>query len=217
MMQHRFNDISRHVSLKGLMKLDRIATEAAQVARERESASKVAADAHDDSNWIIVQVAFGRENAVEKNLLEAGIEACVPMRMGPERKRHGKRIPPSAMPVFNGLVFVFCRRIGEAMRGVMSFEHVRKIVMHEEKAVPFSEDAINEFKDMARRGDYDWDRNAGTFNKGDKVRITSGPFVGYEVRIEAFAGAGDGDAVVSIPIFGKPEVFNMPLVTLEKV
>lgn len=216
-MQHKFEDISRHVSLQGLLKLDRIAKEAAQVSRERVSASKAAALSNGDSSWIIVQVAFGRETAVEKHMLDAGIEACVPMRMGPERKRHGKRIPPSLMPVFNGLVFVFCRRIGEAMRGVLSFDNVKKIVMDGEKAVPFSTDALNNFKEMASRGEYDWDRNAGVFAKGDKVRLTSGPFVGYEVRIDAFAGAGNGDAVVSIPIFGKPEVFNMPLVMLEKV
>lgn len=101
MMQHKFEDISRHVSLQGLLKLDRIAKEAAQVARERESASKAAALIGGDSSWIIVQVAFGREAAVEKDMLDAGIEACVPMRMGPERKRNRKRIPPSLMPVFN--------------------------------------------------------------------------------------------------------------------
>ncbi|MET0170918.1 MAG: transcription termination/antitermination NusG family protein [Agrobacterium vaccinii] len=217
MMQHKFEDISQHVSLRGLLKLDRIAADAAQVARERESASRESARGSALSSWIIVQVAFGYETAVEKAMQDAGIEACVPMRMGPERKRNRKRIPPSPMPVFNGLVFVWCRRIGEAMRGILSFDHVRKIVMNGEKAIAFSTDAVNNFKKMAADGEYDWDRNAGVFNKGDKVRLTSGPFVGYEVRIEAFAGAGNGDAVVSIPIFGKPEVFNMPLVMLEKV
>ncbi|WP_320188217.1 transcription termination/antitermination protein NusG [Agrobacterium rosae] len=217
MMQHKFEEISQHVSLRGLLKLDRIAAEVAQVARERESARMEVARANTDSSWIIVQVAFGRETTVENDLTKAGIEACVPMRMGPERRRNHKLIPATLMPVFNGLVFVFCRRTGEAIRGVASFEHVRKIVMDGEKAAPVSAQAVNHFKDMAARGDYDWDKGAGVFNKGDKVRLTSGPFVDYEVRIEAFAGAGNGDAVVTIPIFGKPEVFNMPLVMLEKV
>jgi transcriptional antiterminator NusG len=217
MMQHKFDDISKHVSLKGMLKLDRIAEEAAQIARERESASRWLAKNTADSCWMVVQVAFGHEQAVERAMLEADIEACVPMRMGPERKRHGKRLPAQSMPVFNGVVFVFCLNIGEALRGVLGFKHVNRIIMNGERAVPIDAEVINSFKVMAENGDYDWERSSSAFYKGQTVRITSGPFVGYEVRIDAFAGAGNGDAVVTILIFGKPTVFNMPLVMLEKV
>jgi transcriptional antiterminator NusG len=216
MMQHKFGDIS-HVSLIGMMKLERLSREAAQMARERESASRTAAQSSSDSVWMVVQVAFGRETAVESEMLEAGIEALVPMRMGPERKRHGKRLPAQPMPVFNGVVFVFCRNTGEALRGVLGFNHVIRIIMNDERAVPVSSEIINSFKSMAENGDFDWQRSTDAFWKGQKVRISSGPFVGYEVKIEAFAGAGNGDAVVTILIFGKPTVFNMPLVMLEKV
>ena len=217
MMQHKFEDISRHVSLKGLLKLDQIAKDAAQVARERESASSAFAENCRDSGWIIVQVAFGREAVVEKDMVSAGIEACVPMRMGPERKRHGKRLPAARDAVFNGIVFVFCLPTGEALRGLKSFEHVNKIIMNGEKAVTIKDETISNFKDMAASGKYDHDRKGGVFGRGDKVRIIRGPFVGFEVVLEGLAGAGKGDAVVTINIFGKPTVFNMPIVMLEKV
>ena len=217
MMQHKFEDISRYISMQGLLKLDRIAAEADQVARERESACKRIADGVSDSGWIIVQVAYGREQAVEKNMADAGIEACVVMRRGPERRRNHKVIPAVDIPVFNGLVFVFCHPSAEALRGVKTFEHVKAVVMTGNSAALVSGEKISQFRQMADNGDYDYKRRSDGFVKGEKVRIASGPFVGFEVAIEAFVGAKDGDAVVTINIFGKPTVFNMPLVMLEKV
>ncbi|UXT89790.1 transcription termination/antitermination protein NusG [Agrobacterium pusense] len=216
MMQHKFEGISG-ASLRGLMKLDRIAQEAARVAHERESASRQRAHSVSDSAWVIARVEYGREKAVENAMLEAGIEACVIMRMGPERKRHGRRLPASRLPVFNGIVFVYCLPDNHALRGILSFDGVKNIFMAGEKAVKVSVETINEFKELAADGAYDYARRSDAIKKGDKVRITSGPFVGYEVSVDAFGEGGHGDAVVTIVIFGKPSVFNMPLAMLEKV
>ncbi|CUX40592.1 putative NusG antitermination factor [Agrobacterium deltaense Zutra 3/1] len=217
MMQHKFEDICGYVSPKGFAKLDRIAQEAARVAHERESASKERAHSVSDSAWIIAQVEYGRENIVENAMIDAGIEACVIMRMGPERKRHGRRLPPSRLPVFNGILFVFCVPDNHALRGILSFDGVKNIVMGGERAVKVSVETINEFKELAADGAYDYGRRSDAIKKGEKVRITSGPFVGYEVSVDAFGEGGHGDAVVTIVIFGRPTVFNMPLAMLEKV
>ncbi len=216
MMQHKFEGISG-VSLKGLMKLDKIAQEAARVAHERESASKQRALTVSDSAWVIARVEYGREKAVENAMIDAGIEACVIMRMGPERKRHRRRLPATKMPVFNGLLFVFCVPDNHALRGILSFDCVKSIVMGSDKAIKLSDETIKEFKELAEAGAYDYSRRSDAIKKGDKVRITSGPFVGFEVEVDAFGEAGHGDAVVTIVIFGKPTVFNMPLAMLEKV
>ncbi|MCZ7501247.1 transcription termination/antitermination protein NusG [Agrobacterium sp. ST15.13.015] len=217
MMQHKFEDICGYVSPKGLAKLDRIAQEAARVAHERESASKERAHGVSDSRWIIARVDYGREKAVENAMIEAGIEACVIMRMGPERKRHRRRLPAIKMPVFNGLLFVFCVPDNHALRGILSFDYVKSIVMGGDKAIRLSCETVNEFKELAESGAYDYGRRSDAIKKGDKVRITSGPFVGYEVSVDAFGEAGQGDVVVTIVIFGRPTVFNMPLAMLEKV
>lgn len=217
MMQHKFDDISRHVSLKGMLKLDRIADDAARIAHERESASRERAHSVSDSAWVIARVEYGREKAVENAMIEAGIEACVIMRTGPERKRHGRRLPASRLPVFNGIVFVYCLPDNHALRGILSFDGVKNIVMSDEKAVKISVETINEFKELAKEGVYDYARRSDAIRKGDKVKITSGPFVGYEVSVDAFGEGGQGDAVVTIFIFGRPTVFNMPLAMLEKV
>lgn len=217
MMQHRFEDISQHVSKEGLVKLDKMAAEAAQIADERESAKQSVARSVAGSGWIIVQVAFGCENAVEKTLADAEIEVCVPMRKGPERKRHGKRIPPVDMPVFTGFVFVYCAPTAKALRGLKTFQNVKAVIMAGEVAVRVSEESINNFKEMAARGEYDWGRPTGRFFEGDKVRISCGPFEGFDVCIEGFGGAGKGDAVVTIDIFGRPTVLNIPLAMLQKV
>jgi transcriptional antiterminator NusG len=216
MMQHKFEGISG-VSLKGLMKLDRIAQDAARVAHERESASKERAHSVSDSGWVIAQVEYGRENAVENAMQEAGVEACVIMRQGPERKRRYKILPSKPIPVFNGIVFVFCVADAHAVRGILSFDHVKRVIMSGETAIKIKAETVNQFKLLAECGEYDYKRRSDGFTKGDKVRITSGPFVGFEVSIDAFGEAGSGDAVVTVEIFGKPTVFNMPLVMLEKV
>lgn len=216
-MQHKFEDICGYVSPKGFAKRDRIAQEAARVSRERKSASKERAHSVSDSAWIIAQVEYGRENIVESAMIDAGIEACVIMRQGPERKRHGRRLPPSLLPVFNGILFVFCVPDNHALRGILSFDGVRNIVMGGERAAKVSDETINEFKELAADGAYDYGRRSDAIKKGEKVRITSGPFVGYEVSVDAFGEGGHGDAVVTIVIFGKPTVFNMPLAMLEKV
>lgn len=217
MMQHKFEDICGYVSPKGFAKLDRIAQEAARVADERYSASKERALGVSDSAWVIARVEYGREKAVENAMIEAGIEACVIMRLGPERKRHGRRLPASRLPVFNGIVFVYCLPDNHALRGILSFDGVKTIVMSGEKAVKITVETINEFKELAEDGAYDYARRSDSIRKGDKVRITSGPFIGFEVAVEAFGEDGYGDAVVTIVIFGKPTVFNMPLAMLEKV
>lgn len=217
MMQHKFDDISRHVSLKGMLKLDRIADEAAKVQRWRESASLTRAEQRPDSAWLIVQVGYGRELSVERSMMDAGICACVIMRMGPERKRRYRVLPATSIPVFNGLVFVFCSSSPEAIEGIKSFDHVKSVLMTEGKPFKVSAETICDFKAKADAGEYDWKRTALTFQKGEKVKVLSGPFGGFIVEIVAFGEAGSGDAVVTSAIFGKSKAFNIPLADLGKL
>lgn len=217
MMQHKFDDISKHVSLKGMLKLDRIAEEAAKVARWRESASLTTAERHSDSAWVIVQVGYGRELSVESAMMEAGICACVIMRMGPERKRRYRILPASSTPVFNGLVFVFCSPSPEAVEGIKSFDHVQNVLMTDGKPFKVSAETICDFKEKADRGEYDWKRTAPVFARGEKVKVISGPFGGFIMEIVAFGEAGSGDAVVTSAIFGKSKAFNIPLADLGKL
>ncbi|MDO5895109.1 transcription termination/antitermination protein NusG [Agrobacterium sp. Azo12] len=217
MMQHKFDDISKHVSLKGMLKLDRIAEEAAKVARWRESASLTTAECSSDSAWVIVQVAYGRELAVESAMMAAGVCACVVMRKGPERKRRYRILPAISMPVFNGLVFVYCSPSPEAVEGIRSFDGVKNILMSGGRPFRVDAETICDFKQKADNGHYDWKRIAPVFAKGQKVRVLSGPFSGFVMEIAAFAEAGEGDAVVTTELFGKPMAINISLADLEKV
>jgi transcriptional antiterminator NusG len=62
--------------------------------------------AGDDSPWFAARVMSGREIAVKKALDEAHIEACVPMRKGPEYRRRGRVIPATLIPVMTSYVLV---------------------------------------------------------------------------------------------------------------
>lgn len=217
MMQHKFDDISRYVSLQGMLKAERVAAEAARVASERESASSAVARASLDSGWMIVHVDSGSEESVKSAMLEAGIEACVPMRKGPKRKRCRKWMPVPVIPVLSCFVFAYCKPTASAHRGIRSFKGVRGVLMRGLEIELMSDEKMIDFKQKAADGHFDWERLARTFTVGDSVTTDSGPFAGVTLRVEAFAGMGSGDAVVTATVFGKPISFNVAIASLEKV
>lgn len=214
MMQHRWTDF---VSVKGAEKLARLMEELAERRDSIEAAGKAAANRRGDSAWIILSVDPGREQAVEKLLVEADIEACVPVCLGPVRRRHHKELPPSHKPVFLGYVFVRCAPLPAAFAGLTTFDYVRGRVGGWGSTCRLSDELFNQFKDKAERGAYDWEVKADTLPKGCRVRVKEGPFVGFEGTVIAFGGAGKGSPVIELEIFGRPTPIMIPLAMLARV
>ncbi|MBB3567236.1 transcription termination/antitermination protein NusG [Rhizobium sp. BK491] len=173
--------------------------------------------AHDDSPWFAVRVMSGREIAVKNTLDDAGIEAVVPMRKGPEYRRRGRVIPSKMIPAMTSYVLVRFMPSDEAFLGIQGIEHVIGVLggCDNPRRVPNSE--VSRFKASADEGLLDWELETTVFKAGETVRVSSGPFASFSGKIVSCRNDGRGDAVVEIDIFGRTTPTLMPLAILEKV
>lgn len=167
-----------------------------------------------DSPWFVLCVFPGRELAVENHLSIAGVEVFVPMRMGPERRRHHRVLPAKAETIFTGYVFVRCFRSGEAMTAFLGVEHVEGFIGGFENPYPVEADCIEQFRSKAEAGAYDYEKPTSLFRRGAKVMISEGPFVGFGGEVISVGSRGRGDAVVELMIFGRPRALTVPLAIL---
>lgn len=192
-------------------KLDR---RLAELSRERRLLSRAAMRASDDSPWMALKVLTGRELAVEKVLLAAGVEVCVPMRMGPELRRRGRVSPPQALPVLLGYVLVRCVVSSEAIAGLIGIEKVLGIVGGNETPWLMSVENIRAFADKAADGRYDWERPAGLFRRGMQIEIKDGLFAGAKGTILSCRSDGKGDAAIELMFFNGVTAALIPLANL---
>lgn len=171
-----------------------------------------------DSPWYGLRVAFGREMAVENVLKQHGIESLVPMRKGRERRLRHRIIPARAEPAITGYVLVRFDVTPEACLGLMGIEHVVGLVSVDGNPMPMNHEEVMQFKAKADDGELDWEHDAGvTYERGETVRITDGPFGGFMGVVESVRADGRGDAVVSVDLFGRVTPVTLPLAILEKV
>lgn len=173
-----------------------------------------AGGAADDSPWFVLCVLPGREKAVENHLAKLGIEVFVPMRLGPERRRHHRVLPAKPETIFTGYVFVRCWRSVEAFTAFLCVEHVEGFIGGFENPYPVDADCIDDFRMKAEAGAYDYERPASLFRRGTKVVIAEGPFVGFGGEVLSVGSKGRGDAVVELMIFGRPRAIIVPLAIL---
>ena len=168
----------------------------------------------DDSPWFVLCVLPGREKVVENELAAVGVEVFVPMRMGPERRRHHRVIAAKPETIFTGYVFVRCLRSVEAFTAFLAVEHVDGFIGGFENPHAVDAECIEEFRRKAEAGAYDYEKPASLFRRGAKVVIAEGPFVGFAGEVVSVGSKGRGDAVVELMIFGRPRAITVPLAIL---
>lgn len=187
----------------------------ADIAEENLRAATLRA--HPDSPWFVLRVAYGREGAVEKSLVNIGIEALVPTRKGPDLRRRGRVIPGAYMPVLTGYVLVRCVHSAHAMLGLKAVEHVVGVLGTCERPHLIQNEEAMRFNDRAAAGEFDWDTPSGLFKAGMRVRFSRGPFCGANGVIISCRADGKGDAVVEMTLFGGTMPILVPLAFLEKL
>jgi transcriptional antiterminator NusG len=217
-MQFKEHPLADFISLKGMLKLDRMAQDETNRLRCIEAASRrISTEKPEDSAWLVIHVWPGREQAVEKALGDCDIEACVPICKGPKRKRRYKVLPPSDKPVFIGYTFVRCVPSEYALQGLSGFEHVRGAVGGWLRPRRLTDDVMRHFKEMAASGAYDWEVEADAIPVGSKVCVKEGPFVTFEGIVVAFGGTGKGTPVIELDIFGRKTPIMIPLAMLTRL
>lgn len=189
-------------------RMHRIRVEMLPYARDR---------AKDDSPWFAARVMSGREIVVKNALEIAEVEACVPMRKGPEYRRRGRIIPAKMIPVMSGYVLVRFVPCDEAFISLRAFEHIIGVLGNGTGPHPVSNAEVNKFMALAGDGRLDWERPTLVFRKGEKVRISNGPFAAFFGEVVSCRSDGKGDAVVELSLFSGITPVLMPLAILEKV
>lgn len=170
-----------------------------------------------DSPWLTLRVDPGREIAVKNLLDEAGVEALVPMRKGPELRRRGRVLPPALLPVMGCYVLARCVVTDRALIGLKSFDHVRDVLGGCVSPRLVSAEEVNVFREKAEQGEYDWGKPTVSFKAGWKVRVTGGPFLGFVGTIISCRADGRGDAVVEVDVFNRATPVLTPLALLAKL
>ena len=198
----------------GQSKADRLR---ARMEMKQRLLAKAAIRVPDDSPWIALKVMTGREHAVEKVLSDAGVEVCVPTRKGPEKRRRGKTIPSSVLPVLIGYVMVRCAISNEALAGLLAVDNVLNIVGGYGAPDLTSAENIRKFIAKASEGEFDWERPAGLFKRGMEVQIKDGLFSGHRANIISCRSDGKGDAVIELPLFPGVSSMIIPLANLERL
>lgn len=217
MMQHRGNLLSG-LSDTGLMRLARIANEQAAHRRWLAMASRrIVAEYPNQARWVCLRVMTGREKVVQKSLEALDIEVLVPMRKGKIHHRRGRVIPAADIPVLIGYALVRCVYSSTAMAGLKTVEHVIGILGGWETPVPISVEYVSKYKEKADAGAYDYERPGVILKRGERVRVTEGPFGGINGCVVTAPGDGVGDAVIEIVLMGKSVPMLVPLANIERL
>ncbi len=168
--------------------------------------------------WFAARVASGREQAVENQLTDVGIEALVPMRKGPDLRRRHRVIPGVLMPVIHGYVLVHMPVDGVVLAGLRGLDHFVSLVGGYERPMAITAQEVRRFKDMAEAGVYDWEKPTGkVFRPGDRMQLFDGPFCGMAGKVLSCRSDGKGDVVVMVDMFGGLVPVTVPLAICEKL
>lgn len=140
------------------------------------------------SQWYAVNIAVRRERAAIASLSEKGFAVFMPCET--VMRRIGREVEAVHKPLFPGYLFVLCdHRHFEEIREVDTVRgFVRYMAGGEQRNVTFPLAAILEMQAAERAGHYDRTRakpNAYRPKKGDKVRVTAGPWMNFVGKLLA--------------------------------
>ncbi|WP_374828706.1 transcription termination/antitermination protein NusG [Paenochrobactrum pullorum] len=210
------NDIERSALEAKINQHPKVMMLAAEKERRRREIAAAAVRLDSDAPWIAARVMSGKELILEKKLIECGIECFVPVRKGAEKRRNHKKIPAEMIPMMTGYVLIRCPISGEALHGILGFEHVINLVGGNEKPYLVQTAMVKLIKGKAQSGAYDWDKESTIqLNRGMRVRIIEGLFAGA-VGMVVQAGK-KGDAVLEIEFLGGCVPALIPLAMLENL
>jgi transcriptional antiterminator RfaH len=144
-----------------------------------------------DAHWYAVYTHVQKEWIARDHLDRQGYVSYLPVY----RKviRHARNVREVERPLFPRYLFVRVSLEGRAHHPIRSTIGVNGIVCHGDVPIPVPEGVIDSLKSNEDSEGVIALGNAMAFNKGDRVRITSGQFEGVEAL---FMEMKDADRVV---------------------
>lgn len=215
-MQHKRADFEGRISIKGMLKLDRIAeNQRIRISHLAMASRRIIADHPELCSWYCLRVMTGREFSVEKYLYEENVEALVPTRKGEERYRRGRLIAAPKLPVIPGYVLVQCLYKAECFVALRRVKHVVGIIGGE---MPYRipNEFIDRFRNRARIGDYDHRAVKVQYLLKEPVRVCDGPFASFPAIVTDI-DVGRNRIKVDVSIFGRDTSVELDIAQIEKV
>jgi transcriptional antiterminator NusG len=217
-MQHKRGDFEGRVSVKGLLKLDKIADEQRiRISNLAMASRRIIADHPEMCPWYCLSVRTGSEFTVEKYLYEENVEALVPTCLSAPKYSRGRMIEPKRRPVMPGYVLVQCAASAHAFLALRQVRHVTGIVGGAERPYRIPLKHIDKFREHAQRGAYDYRPITGmSYDVGEHVKVTDGPFASFDAEVTAI-DAEKHRITVDVEIFGRKTPVELDIAQIEKV
>tara|TARA_R110002020_G_scaffold471284_1_gene698238 strand:- start:29697 stop:30344 length:648 start_codon:yes stop_codon:yes gene_type:complete len=182
------------------------------------AASMAVTEMHPDSaRWFCLQVQKGREFAVEKEMLEANVEAFMPREKWVQ-VRHGRKIE-GERPYLAGYILVRCVPSPNAFHGLRRQRFVVDIVGGSDGRYHVVRDEdVSVFKSLIEKPNVSRMATDKSFGDGDRAEITFGPFAGFTCLVVSVEWCREAWASVVIELSGKVfPISRIPLAFLKKL
>lgn len=215
-MQHKF-DMDRRVSADALRKMEKT-DEARRIAVERlgEASRELVERQPKAARWYCLQIATGREFAVEKLLAEADVMTLLPtervIKIRCDKKFETERA------FFPGYLLVRCVPSPIAFHALRKVKYVIDIVGDDSRYHVVADEDVRLFEKVAEGMTPPRVTTDKTFTDGDRANIVSGPFAGFSCLVVQVKWSRMAKAKVRIDLNSRSfDIESMPLAFLEKL
>lgn len=163
--------------------------------------------------WFVLRTSHRKENDVHKSIINAGIEAWLPMKKTIQPRRHTRPSKEIMMPVFSGYLFVKAVPCAESWVGLSRIDGAVSLIFGQQGALVVNENYMNDLMRLTNAGSFDETKSLPRFKGGERVSFDLAGNV-FKGIIEGYAGARAA-RVLSF-IFGQERVVEVSLANLKK-
>jgi transcriptional antiterminator NusG len=189
-----------------------------RTARQNRFLATAAGNEHSHRAWFVVTTANNHEKAVYNRLLDAGIQAWLPVEIE-QIARHGSRPAITKERVcWPGYIFVFVVPVAESWAGMAAIKGVTSILTDGEKPISMKDKAVKKLKELVLAGEIfrKEKREVGEYRIGERVRVLDGPFALFQGVVE-FCKPDVETVRVDVAIFGRETPVWLALDQIERV
>lgn len=161
-----------------------------------------------ERSWYLVQCKAGQTGRADENLRNQNYECFLPM-LEVERIKGGRRKRVTE-PLFPGYVFVHLDKIEDNWGPIRSTRGVSRIVSFNGMPLPINDEIIEELESRSRMSDA-----LPAIQKGDRIRITSGPFKELEAIFDSFDG--EQRVVILLELLHTQQRLHLPIESVLKI
>lgn len=169
------------------------------------------------SGWICLAVRDRCEFAVEKLLIDGGVDVLLPRRRSARSVNRGRVRQGVVLPVIPGYLLVRCAIVPAAMMALARVEGVLDIVGGMERPYRIRAQEVEKFRYLAEEGAYDEREVSCDYLVDEVVLITDGPFASFNGVVVDIEKAGKGRLIVEANIFGRSTPLELDVAQIEKL